>query len=251
MFEIGLDLEKAWTDEGGVMRFRCKASSPALDKQGERMTERALQKMASFTNLELRALHGGLTELGTVDRLWKDGTDVIGEGRLDGEHPEAARIYKRMQNGKGYQLSVGGKVTNAFWRFDKEAGRNVRYLDDIELDHIALCPPGKAANPDTWIMALAKAMDEEWPEDLEQTNGMAPEADDVAKAGARHSKADTQALHSAMDHVAQAHAGMKDVCGCADCSGNGAVEKSDDGIETRLLCLRAQVAIAKARSAAR
>lgn len=161
MFDLRLQLEKAWQDSAGAMRFRCKASSTALDSQFERMTPQALAQMTSFCDLELRPLHNGLTELGKVESLWVEGNDCLGEGVLDPSHPEAARVWERMLKGRQYGLSVGGKVTAAHWQFDKEAGRSVRFIDAVTLDHVALCPPGKAANPETWIRAVAKSADEE------------------------------------------------------------------------------------------
>jgi cell division septum initiation protein DivIVA len=97
--------------------------------------------------------------LGQIEKAWVDNDQFRVSGTLDADSEEAQRLYQRLQAGKRYGLSVGGRVLKAHWEHDEEAGRTVKHIDDVELDHIALCRPSEAANPDTYLTALAKAAD--------------------------------------------------------------------------------------------
>ncbi len=172
-FAVTMPLCKVWEDEHGEMRFEGVASSTSLDRQQERMTPRAIQKMAQHKGLELLPSHGAgpLEELGVIEEAWADNEQFRVAGRLDGSNPAARRLFEKAASGRQFGLSVGGRVTKAFWRYDEEAGRQVRHIDDVELDHVAVCRPGAAANPDTYLAALAKAAEgviEEPPGDADE-----------------------------------------------------------------------------------
>lgn len=160
-FAVTMPLCKVWQDEEGELRFEGVASSTRLDRQQERMTPNAIRKMAQYANLDLLPAHGAgpLEELGVIEEAWADNDEFRVAGRLDRTNPAAQKLFAKALSGKRYGLSVGGRVTKAFWRYDEEAGRQVRYIDDVELDHVAVCRPGAAANPDTYLAALAKAAD--------------------------------------------------------------------------------------------
>lgn len=160
-FDLTMPLAKVWEDEAGELRFEGVASSTCLDRQHERMTANAIRKMATQAGLDLLPSHraGPLEELGTVEQAWVDSESFRVAGRLDRSNPQAQRLFDRVTGGRRYGLSVGGRVTKAFWRHDDEAGRQVRHIDDVELDHVAICRPEAAANPDTYLQTLAKAAD--------------------------------------------------------------------------------------------
>lgn len=161
-FDVTVPLAKVWEDEEGTLWFEGVASSTRLDRQHERMTPNAIQKMAGQVGLDLLPSHrsGPLEELGTVEEAWADNDQFRIAGRLDGASPRARRLFEKVATGRRYALSVGGRVTKAFWRYDPEAGRQVRHIDDVELDHVAVCRPEQAANPDTYLATLAKAADD-------------------------------------------------------------------------------------------
>ena len=158
-FEVGLPLSRVWKDEGGALWFEGVASSTSLDKQQERMTENAIRKMATFTGIDLLPSHqaGPLEELGTVTETYADNQTFRVAGVLDEGNPEARRLFEKVSQGKPYQLSVGGRVTRAFWAHDDELGKRIKHIEDVELDHVALCRPGQAANPDTYLQVMAKS----------------------------------------------------------------------------------------------
>jgi len=141
------------------MWFEGVASSTSLDKQRERMTHNAIQKMQQFAGIDLLPSHnaGLLEELGTVEECGADNEVFRVKGLLDETSPQAQRLFKHLMAGKHYALSVGGRVTGAYWAYDEEAGARVKHIDDVVLDHIALCRPRQAANPDTYLAVMAKA----------------------------------------------------------------------------------------------
>lgn len=158
-FDLTVPLAKVWQDEDGEMHFEGVASSTRLDRQYERMTANAINKMAGQVGLDLLPSHqsGPLEELGTVEQAWVDNDQFRVAGRLDGANPRARRLFEKVAGGRRYGLSVGGRVTKAFWRHDPVLGRQVRHIDDVELDHVAVCRAEEAANPDTYLATLAKA----------------------------------------------------------------------------------------------
>lgn len=170
-FDLTMPLAKVWEDEAGELRFEGVASSTRLDRQQERMTPHAIRKMATQSGLDLLPSHraGALEELGVVEEAWVDNESFRVAGRLDRSNPQAQRLFDQVVGGRRYGLSVGGRVTKAFWKWDEEAGRQVRHIDDVELDHVAVCRPEAAANPDTYLQTLAKAAEavigEEMPDD--------------------------------------------------------------------------------------
>ena len=158
-FSLTIPLLKAWQDAEGALRFEGVAASTSLDRQAERLTPAAVEKMQQYAGSDLLPSHnaGVLQELGIVEKCWVDNNQFRVAGYLEPGNPEAARLYERLKAGKHYGLSIGGRVLKAHWDFDAEAGRQVKYIDDVVLDHIAVCRPTQSANPDTYLTALAKA----------------------------------------------------------------------------------------------
>ena len=158
-FAVTLPLVKAWQDDEGQMWVEGVASSTSLDRQRERMTRKAIAKMQQYQGIDLLPSHhaGPLEELGTVEECWADNDSFRLKARLDESSPQAMRLFKRLAEGRQYSLSVGGRVTKAYWDFDPEAAARIRHIDDVVLDHVAVCRPQQAANPDTYLAALAKA----------------------------------------------------------------------------------------------
>lgn len=160
-FDVTIPLVKMWQDGKGELRFEGVAASTSLDRQEERLTPEAIAKMEQYSGIDLLPSHGSgvLEELGVVEKCWLDNDQFRIAGSLDASNPEAVRLYEKLRAGKQYGLSVGGRVLSAHREFDPEAGKHVKYIDDVELDHVAVCRPSSAANPDTYLTVLAKAAD--------------------------------------------------------------------------------------------
>jgi len=172
-FQIVLPIARMWKDGSGAMWFEGTASSTSRDKQRERMTPRAIQKMAQYRGIDLLPAHdaGPLEELGTIEETSADNQYLRVAGRLDETSAEARRLFEKVLRGKQYQLSVGGRVTSAYWGTDED-GERVRFIDDVELDHVALCRPGRAANPDTYLRAIAKSLEGPASADGQEARGL-------------------------------------------------------------------------------
>ena len=160
-FVIEVPLVKAWENAQGELWFEGVASSTALDRQRERMSAQAIEQMARSGRMALLPAHsaGPLDDLGTVEECWADDSQLIVRGRLDNKDARARRLYDRCAAGDEYGLSVGGKVLAAHWEPGGAVGKSVRVLDAVKLDHIALCRPSEAVNPDTYLGVMAKAAD--------------------------------------------------------------------------------------------
>lgn len=158
-FSVTLPLLKSWEGADGQMYFEGVAASTTLDRQNERMTPEAIEKMQGYSDIDLLPSHkaGALDELGTVKECRADNDRFRVSGVLDADNAEAQRLFQKVQSGRRYGLSVGGRVLKAHWEYDPEAKKQVKYIDDVALDHIALCRPEQAANPDTYLTVLAKA----------------------------------------------------------------------------------------------
>jgi len=186
-FSVTMPLTKVWRDESGEMWFEGVASSTRLDRQQERMTQKAIEGMSQQVGIDLLPSHdaGPLQELGQAEECWADNDRFRIAGRLDKDNPTAHRLFEKVLAGKRYALSVGGRVKKLFWRYDEEAGRPTRHIDEVALDHVALCRPEQAANPDTYLAVLAKAA-QAVTEDIEPAEPASteePEADVLARVG--------------------------------------------------------------------
>lgn len=177
-FEVRLPLAKTWEDDAGDLWVEGVASSTCVDRQSERMSREAIEAMSRAQGVALLPGHhsGRLRELGTIEECWVDNDEFRVRGRLDRTNPDARRLYQRLCRGRRCGLSVGGRVRQAHWETDQATGRPVRVIDDVELDHIALCRPSDAANPNAYLSAMGKAAGIE--SDDEGTGGELPGADD-------------------------------------------------------------------------
>lgn len=171
-FSVTMPLVKVWQDDAGELWFEGVASSTSLDRQQERMTANAIRKMGEQRGIELLPSHsaGPIEELGVVEETWVSNDQFRVAGRLDKSNQTAVRLFDRIAAGRAYGLSVGGRVRKAYWAYDDEAGRMVRHIDDVELDHVAVCRPETAANPDTYLSVMAKAAESLAPAEASGSN---------------------------------------------------------------------------------
>lgn len=159
-FEIQLPLCSTWQDEAGELWFEGVASSTGVDRQQERMSCEAIRHMGLHRGLPLLSSHrsGRRRELGVIDECWADNEQFRVRGRLYSQVPDAWWLYERARSGHRYGLSVGGRVRKAHWEDGEGTGERVRVIDEVALDHIAVCQPGQAVNPDTYLRVMARAV---------------------------------------------------------------------------------------------
>jgi len=175
-FEFGATYEKAWQDEkSGRMIVRAVASDDRLDLQRDRMGNAALQKMvdAAKKGVPFLETHRSVFEFGrTVDGAIKEFEDggkkvrqFVVDVELDGDFPQARKLFKEIANGDcKRQLSIGGKLNlknREAVAVEMTPSGLARTINDLDLDHIASTREKQAANPRTsFTEAVAKAIEE-------------------------------------------------------------------------------------------
>lgn len=131
---------------GLAVRFRGVAATTAVDRQGDCMTEAALEGLAAAQQVPLLERHGG-RPIGVVERCWVEDGKLRVEGQLK---PGLVRL-------RGRGLSVGGRVREVNYGTDARTGRRVRRVEAAELDHVAVCHQDEAQNTETWVETLVAA----------------------------------------------------------------------------------------------
>ena len=187
-FAFGVPVQRVWkaNDDQGVPQlwFEGVASTQVVDKQDERASPDCIRKMREHPPLDLFDSHSDRRageELGVTKEheVTSQGGFLV-RGLFFDDNAQAVRVWKRMAEGKRYELSIGGKVKAAHWEVNKADGARVRVLDDIELDHIVVARSGRAVNPECWVTAIAKSL----PDEPEEVDAM-PQADEVSNETAK------------------------------------------------------------------
>lgn len=189
-FSFNVAVTKASVDDPWA--FRGVASTTSLDRQGERMTEKAIadfKEQIKPSNRKSVPLCAGtdhkavmanvLAEIGKIEEVGGDGGTLEIYGRLDPDHPYSKTLANRLQeidNPPDWKLSIGGNIPpggkSMLW--DMDLGQNVVEINKIDLDHIFLCRGRAAVNQDTdfskkaeddWIDVVCKAASVEVPDE--------------------------------------------------------------------------------------
>ena len=160
-FELELPLFKAADGEG--WRFEGIASTSSVDREGERITEKAINGFKQqFANVPvcLAGSHGEavinvLSEVGRIDKTFGDGGTFGIGGEWDKDHPHASWVAKKLGNAEQpprWKLSVGGSIPQNGRKsgFVPGAGR-VAEIDEMQLNHVLLCRGDAAVNQETSI----------------------------------------------------------------------------------------------------
>lgn len=136
-------------------QFEGVASSTRVDRQGEMLTAEALAE-AEVAGVALVATHQRRTEvLGLVEECAVDGAVLRVRGQLLADAPGARELRERLATEGRLGLSLGGKVARAHMGWSAEREGPVRHLDEVRVEHVAVCGPGEAVNPDAWIALKA------------------------------------------------------------------------------------------------
>jgi len=137
--------EKAW-------RFEGVASSTTLDRQREKVTEGALREVARTGPVDLVAAHHQRGQVvGRIEACEVEGGLLRVRGRLDRAAPGAEQLRERLERGEQLGLSLGGKVRQAHWGYDADTEGPVRHLDEVTVEHVAVCRAQEAVNPDVRV----------------------------------------------------------------------------------------------------
>lgn len=185
-----VSVERCYKEADGTPHVVGVASDDMQDLTGDRMSDKAVKAMARQcvdNDLPLldnhRSTFGfGHTHSATTRRvpavdpqtgkalLDKEGkpkmvTELVVDFALDPRRPESWALYEEVESGQCQkQLSIGGMLNMAnrnavSFEEDKDTGRKVRVINDIELEHIAATRPQRAAVPRTrFVEALVKEL---------------------------------------------------------------------------------------------
>lgn len=124
------------------------ASGPEVDSEGERMAPEAIERFAAQINatdvdtrLVYRDAHapdGVLRDLGDITKAWVTEKFHLGiEVKLDEANPAASYLFKQLEKGKQYGMSVAGHVVDYVDEVIADAGQVVRTYKNVVLDEIS------------------------------------------------------------------------------------------------------------------
>lgn len=137
---------------GKRWRFEGVASSTRLDRQREKITEGALRAVARTGHVDLVVAHQERdVVVGQIEACELEGGVLRVRGRLQAESPGAEEVRQRLQRGEKLGLSLGGKVNRAHWGWDENTEGPVRHLDEVSVEHVAVCRAQEAVNPDVRV----------------------------------------------------------------------------------------------------
>lgn len=125
------------------------ASGPEIDGDGERVTVEAIAGFSRQIELaaemgdpipyrDAHAKDGVLRDLGVVTKAWITPDFHLGvEVRLDDDNPAAVSLFKQIQKGKQFGMSVAGHVLDFADEYVSEIGKIVRTFKDVVLEEIS------------------------------------------------------------------------------------------------------------------
>ncbi len=128
------------------------ASSAAVtDRQGDRITTEALEATAETLPGKPLKAYGGHNRgdtIGYIRSAWVEDGKLYVRGVIDPD-PNVPTLELSMG---AWSMSLGGRVPGTEWRKDEEAGHSIRYLTELDVDHVLACAPREAANPGAWVV---------------------------------------------------------------------------------------------------
>jgi hypothetical protein len=161
----------AKADDGAqAVRFWGVASTGALDRQNEKITQKAIdafkvdyvgKPLCVGTHAEARV--NPLLAIGMIDKCAGEGDVLEVEGYFDELHPYYPMINKALSNAEwpvDWKMSIGGKVVPGGRHMTWDAGKAVSVIEEMEADHILLCRADAAVNQETMFSQAGKASDE-------------------------------------------------------------------------------------------
>ena len=126
-----------------------EASGPEIDATDERMAPEAISRFATQISslaqagnpLQYRDAHamdGVLRDLGNITRAWIDEKFHLGvEVKLDSDSPSALYLFRQLQKGKQFGMSVAGVVSDFADEFVPEVGKTIRTYYNVGLTEIS------------------------------------------------------------------------------------------------------------------
>lgn len=121
------------------------AAGPGVDAQMDRVTPYAIQRFSEQITrnpIPLRNFHKTddiTADLGEVTKAWITADGELGvEILLDEDNKDSEFIWKKVEKGKQFGLSIHGNATDYKYEYDPASAARVRVLNDVELDEISI-----------------------------------------------------------------------------------------------------------------
>jgi len=136
-------------------RFEGVASSTGVDRHGDKLSEEALRHVAQSGPCKLVWTHRKKAEeVGRIEQWQLQGNKLYVQGTLQPQNPQAQALVRRLRNGERLGLSLGGRIKRWRWGWDAHREGPVRYLEEIVVEHVAVCRAAEAVNPDVRLWLL-------------------------------------------------------------------------------------------------
>lgn len=124
------------------------ASGPEIDSEGERISVEAIKMFSDQINassdgerlpyVDAHAPDGVMRELGEITRAWITEKLHLGiEVKLDMDNAASDTLWKRINKGKQYGMSVAGRVLDYAMEFAESVGKSVLTYKNVVLDEIS------------------------------------------------------------------------------------------------------------------
>lgn len=161
-FNFFIPLKKAYGENDELEGI---ASTISIDRDSERMSEKALQDMANEimekgVNLFGNHEHNWENTLGAIKQASIRDNRLIIRAVLDdpNTNPKIPMLLNKLSRGIQLGLSVGGSTTKDHWEQDKISGKRIKVIDNVKLFEVSVV--GIPSNADSFLtlpMAIAKA----------------------------------------------------------------------------------------------
>jgi hypothetical protein len=121
------------------------AAGPGVDAQFDRITPEAIIRFNNQLNdksIPFKNFHKNddiTADLGEVTKAWiTDGGELGVEILLDDDNEDSNFLWKKIEKGKKYGLSIHGDAVDYSYEYDPASASRVRVLNDVALDEISI-----------------------------------------------------------------------------------------------------------------
>lgn len=162
-FNFNIPLRKAINKDDYLIGI---ASTLAVDRDSEKMSEKALRDMQE------EIITNGVNLFGNHEHNWENTLGLVKDAKIEQnqlkigvqlDNPETndkvMKLVSKLKRGIRLGLSVGGVVTSEKMEYNKELNRKVKVIDGVKLLEISVV--GIPSNTDSFISlpaAIAKCM---------------------------------------------------------------------------------------------
>ena len=169
-YKLTVPIEKSKREDGRWVITGKAAGIGHVDEQGMTLRQDAIKRLARKINeqpvpfKDWHQKNSSFSEMGVVTSASVSPEfELDVEVELDPKHPFAQLMWERMDEGKQYGMSIGGKSSD--WKQESENGKSVLAVYDVDIDEISL------TTKPLWTHSLGtvikKAIDEETAESVE------------------------------------------------------------------------------------